>query len=188
MAKNVQVLLANRPEGWVTESNFEIVERDIPKPAAGEILVRNHWLSLDPYMRGRMGAGNPMRRRAQIGEVMVGGTVGEVIESTHPQLQGRAISSPDPSAGRQYGVSDGERLPEVDPKLVPLSAYLGAVGMPGVTAWIGLLEHCAAEGRRDRGGIGRVAARSAAWSASSRNCRAAASSASPAARRNATTW
>ncbi|MEO8135374.1 MAG: NADP-dependent oxidoreductase [Betaproteobacteria bacterium] len=141
MTKNVQVLLANRPEGWVTESNFEIVERDIPKPAAGEILVRNHWLSLDPYMRGRMGTGKSYSAPVEIGAVMVGGTVGEIVESTHPRLKtGQFVVG---SLGWQlYATSNGEGLAVVDPKLVPAQAYLGAVGMPGVTAYIGLLEHC----------------------------------------------
>lgn len=141
MPKNLQVLLASRPEGWVTEANFEIVERDAPEARPGEVLVKNHWLSLDPYMRGRIGTGKSYAAAVEIGAVMVGGTVGEIVESKHPRLKvGQFVVG---SLGwQQYATSSGEGLAVVDPKLVPLQAYLGAVGMPGVTAWIGLLEHC----------------------------------------------
>ena len=79
MSKNLQVLLANRPTGEVTEANFEIVERDIPTAGPGQILVRNHWLSLDPYMRGRMAASKSYAASVEIGEVMVGGTTWRVV-------------------------------------------------------------------------------------------------------------
>lgn len=142
MPKNKQFLLASRPTGWVEESNFKLVESDIPKPGPGELLVRNLWLSLDPYMRGRMNAVKSYTKYVEIGEVMVGGTVGEVIESHHPKFKaGEHVVG---SLGWQlYAISGGEALMKVDPKLVPLSAYLGVCGMPGGTAWIGLLEHCA---------------------------------------------
>jgi NADPH-dependent curcumin reductase CurA len=142
MAKNVQVLLASRPTGPVEEANFSIVETDIPKPAGGEVLVRNLWLSLDPYMRGRMNAVKSYAKYVEIGEVMTGGTVGEVIESGNPRFKvGDHVVG---SLGWQlYATSSGEGLTVVDPKLVPLSAWLGVCGMPGATAWIGLLEHCA---------------------------------------------
>jgi hypothetical protein len=142
MARNKQFVLASRPTGWVEESNFKLVEADIPKPAAGELLVRNLWLSLDPYMRGRMSAVKSYTKYVEIGEVMVGGTVGEVIESSNPKFKlGDHVVG---SLGWQlYALSNGEGLMKVDPKLVPLSAYLGVCGMPGGTAWIGLLEHCA---------------------------------------------
>ncbi len=81
MARNMQVLLASRPTGWVEESNFKIVETDVPKPGPGEVLVKNLWLSLDPYMRGRMNAAKSYAKYVEIGEVMTGGTVGQVVES-----------------------------------------------------------------------------------------------------------
>jgi hypothetical protein len=141
MATNMQVLMANRPTGWVAESDFRIVESPMPKAGAGEVLVKVHWLSLDPYMRGRMNAGKSYAKGVEVGEVMVGGTVGEVIESHHRRLKvGDYVVGA--LGWQQYAVSDGEGLTKVDPKLVPLSYYLGAVGMPGVTAWVGLLEHC----------------------------------------------
>jgi NADPH-dependent curcumin reductase CurA len=141
MATNVQVLLANRPAGWVAESDFRIVENQIPRPGPGEVLLKVHWLSLDPYMRGRMNAGKSYAKPVEIGDVMTGGTVAEVIESNHRKFKpGDYVVG---SLGwQQYAMSDGEGLARVDPKLVPLSCYLGAVGMPGATAWIGLLEHC----------------------------------------------
>lgn len=141
MARNKQVLLASRPSGWVEESNFRIVETEMPKPGPGELLVKNVWLSLDPYMRGRMNAVKSYTKYVEIGEVMVGGTVGEVVESNHPRFKaGDYVVG---SLGWQlYAVSNGEGLTKVDPELVPLSAYLGACGMPGATAWIGLLEYC----------------------------------------------
>jgi NADPH-dependent curcumin reductase CurA len=141
MPSNMQVLLASRPTGWVEESNFRIVETPIPKPEARQLLIKIHWLSLDPYMRGRMGTAKSYAKPVEIGEVMTGGAVGEVIESSNPKFKtGDFVVG---SLGwQQYAVSDGEGLTKVDPKLVPLSCYVGVVGMPGGTAWIGLLEHC----------------------------------------------
>jgi NADPH-dependent curcumin reductase CurA len=137
--KNTQVTLANRPTGWVKESDFKIVETDIPKPGAGQVLVKNVYLSLDPYMRGRMNAGPSYAANVEIGQVMVGGTAGEVVESNNPMFKpGDTVSGY--FGWQQYGVSSGNELHKVDPKLVPLPAYLGAVGMPGLTAWWGLLD------------------------------------------------
>lgn len=141
MATNIQVLLASRPTGWVEESNFNIIEKQGPKPGPGELLVRNHWLSLDPYMRGRMNEGKSYAAPVEIGQVMVGGAVGEVLESANPRFKpGEFVVG---SLGWQlYSLSTGDGLMKVDPKLVPLSCYLGVAGMPGATAWVGLLEHC----------------------------------------------
>jgi NADPH-dependent curcumin reductase CurA len=141
MSANMQVLLAARPEGWVKEIDFSIVTTPVPKPGAGQVLVQIHWLSLDPYMRGRMSAGKSYAKPVEIGEVMTGGTVGKVIESNHKRLQvGDYVVGP--LGWQQYALSDGEGLARVDPNLVPLSCYVGVAGMPGVTAWVGLLEHC----------------------------------------------
>jgi len=142
MTKNLQVLLASRPTGPVEESNFKIVESDIPKPGGGEVLVKNLWLSLDPYMRGRMNAAKSYAKYVEIGDVMVGGTVGQVIESNNPKFRiGDHVVG---SLGWQlYAISNGEGLNVIEPHIVPLSAYLGVCGMPGVTAWFGLLEYCA---------------------------------------------
>jgi len=141
MTANMQVLLASRPTGWVTEENFKIVSAPVAKPGEGQILVRNHYLSLDPYMRGRMDDVKSYAAKQEIGEVMGGRTVGEVMESKHPKFKVGDIV-----AGlygwQQYGCSDGEGVRKIDVSRVPMSAYLGVIGMPGVTAWIGLLDIC----------------------------------------------
>jgi NADPH-dependent curcumin reductase CurA len=135
--KNLQVLLAHRPTGWVKESDFRIVETDIPAPGDGQVLIKNHYLSLDPYMRGRMNDQRSYAAKVELGDVMTGETAGEVIESRNPRFQ-----PGDTVAGRvgwqRYALSDGSELRKIDAKLVPMSAHLGVVGMPGVTAWIGL--------------------------------------------------
>ena len=139
MTTNKQVLLASHPTGWVKESDFRIVETPVPTPKDGQVLVRNRFLSLDPYMRGRMNEGRSYAAKAEIGQVMTGEGVGEVIESKNPRFSaGDTVTA---HAGwQQYAVSDGSNLRKVDPSVKPLSAHLGVVGMPGVTAWIGLLD------------------------------------------------
>lgn len=141
MTTNMQILLANRPSGWVQESDFKVVETPLPQAGPGQMLIRIHWLSLDPYMRGRMSSAKSYAKSVEIGEVMVGGVVGEVVASS-----GGNFGVGEFVVGRlgwqQYAVSNGEGLTRVDPNLVPLPAYLGVAGMPGATAWTGLLEHC----------------------------------------------
>jgi NADPH-dependent curcumin reductase len=134
---NLQVLLASRPTGWVSESNFRIAETPIPAVGDGQVLVKSHYLSLDPYMRGRMNDSRSYAAKVEIGQVMGGEAVGEVVQSKNPQFKaGDTVLN---RAGwQQYGLSDGTDLRKVDPKAVPISTYLGVVGMPGVTAWIGL--------------------------------------------------
>lgn len=137
--KNLQVLLASRPQGWVSEENFRILESDIPRPREGEVLVRNLYLSLDPYMRMRMDAGKSYAPPVEVGEVMVGGVVGEVLESRDPRL-----SKGDIVTGRLgwqlYAVAPGTGLRKVNSEGAPISTALGVIGMPGVTAWYGLLK------------------------------------------------
>jgi NADPH-dependent curcumin reductase CurA len=134
---NKRVLLASRPVGAVTDSNFRLDETPLPKPAEGEVLVRNLWLSLDPYMRGRMSDAKSYVKGVDIGEVMVGQTVGEVVESMHPRLKkGDKVLT---QLGWQgYGVT--KEATKVDEGRVPLSYYLGVLGMPGLTAYFGLKE------------------------------------------------
>jgi len=138
-ASNKQVLLASRPQGAVTEENSRIVEAPVATPAAGEVLVKNEWLSLDPYMRGRMSEAKSYVPPAQLGEVMVGQTVGEVIESQDPRFKpGDKVLT---QLGWQlYGVAKGSELTRIDVKHAPASYYLGILGMPGITAWFGLSE------------------------------------------------
>lgn len=138
--KNMQVLLANRPHGWVQERDFQLMESDLPALREGEVLVKNLYLSLDPYMRGRMNVGKSYAAPAELGQVMPGGTVGVVAESKN--LAFHVNDAVLGSFGWQhYGISSGRGLQKL-PKdgQIPLSAYLGAVGMPGVTAWIGLTQ------------------------------------------------
>ena len=134
---NKRVVLASRPSGWVTEENFRLESAPVPKPAEGEVLVKNLWLSLDPYMRGRISDAKSYVKGVDIGEVMVGQTVGEVIESRHPKLkQGDKVLT---QLGWQLFGSTKEAFP-VDAARAPLSYYLGCLGMPGMTAYFGLKE------------------------------------------------
>ena len=139
---NQQILLASRPAGEPTAANFRLVETPLPALADGQVLVRNHFLSLDPYMRGRMNDAKSYAMPQPLDAVMGGGTVGEVIESRHP-----AYAAGDKVVGmggwQQYSVVDGGAagmMRKVSDAHIPLSAYLGAVGMPGVTAWYGLTQ------------------------------------------------
>ena len=137
--QNKQVLLANRPRGWVQESDFQIVDTPIPQAGEGEVLLKTLYLSLDPYMRGRMDDARSYAAKTELGDVMVGGTMSEVVASNNPKFQpGDIVAS---NAGwQQYVVSNGKGLRKVDPDYIPLTAYLGTAGMPGVTAWVGLFE------------------------------------------------
>jgi len=133
--KNKRVVLASWPVGPVSEGNFRIEETPLPKPADGEVLVRNLWLSLDPYMRGRMSDAKSYVKGVELGEVMVGQTLGEVIESRHPKLKvGDNVLT---QLGWQlYGAA--KEVTPVDGSRAPLSYYLGVLGMPGMTAYFGL--------------------------------------------------
>ncbi len=140
--QNQQIVLASRPAGEATVSNFRLVETPLPALADGQVLVRHHYLSLDPYMRGRMNDGKSYAQPQPLDAVMIGGTVGEVVESRHP-----GFAAGDQVVGmggwQQYSVVDASQLGmlrKVDTTHIPLAAYLGAVGMPGVTAWVGLTQ------------------------------------------------
>lgn len=137
--KNKQVLLANRPRGWVQEQDFQIVEHDLPALQDGEVLIKNQYLSLDPYMRGRMNAGKSYAASAELGQVMVGGTVGIIVESKNPAFQINDVVL-GYLGWQEYGISSGQGLQKLpQDEQIPLSAYLGVVGMPGITAWFGLM-------------------------------------------------
>ncbi len=132
-----RIVLASRPEGPVTPDNFRLETAPIPELQDGQVLVRNHFLSLDPYMRGRMNDSKSYAEPQPLDEVMIGGTVGVVEASKNP-----AYAVGDNVIGmfgwQEIGISDGRGMQKVDTRHVPLSAYLGSVGMPGVTAWYGL--------------------------------------------------
>ncbi|GAB4556207.1 MAG: NADP-dependent oxidoreductase [Rhizobacter sp.] len=142
---NKQILLVSRPTGDAVASNFKLVESPLPQVGEGQVLVRHHYLSLDPYMRWRMNDAKSYAAPQPLNEVMIGGTVGEVIESRHPKFK-----AGDMVAGmggwQQYARVDAQvpgALRKVDASRVPLTAYLGSLGMPGVTAWYGLMKICA---------------------------------------------
>ncbi len=158
MPQNKQILLDNRPQGEASVSNFRLAVSETPPLREGEVLVRHHFISLDPYMRGRMNDAKSYAAPQPLGQVMQGGTVGEVVESRSPKFQvGDKVVGM--GGWQQYSVVDagpaehflldvdefgrGAAVPgalrKVDTTNVPLSHYLGAVGMPGVTAWYGLV-------------------------------------------------
>ena len=140
MPLNKQFLLDNRPTGEALASNFKLVSSDTPPLNDGEVLVRHHYLSLDPYMRGRMNESKSYAVPQPLGKVMQGGTVGEIIESRSPKFPvGDKVVGM--GGWQQYSVVNAGQpgaLRKVDTSHVALSHYLGAVGMPGVTAWYGL--------------------------------------------------
>lgn len=137
MASNTQVLLDHRPTAKVSPACFRIVETPVPTPGPGEALVRHTFLSLDPYMRGRLSDAKSYAKPQEIGSVMGGGTVGVIEASNDPRFSpGDAVVGT--GGWQRYSVGDARSLRVVDAKAVPIQAYLGALGMPGVTAWYGL--------------------------------------------------
>ena len=138
---NRKFTLAARPIGYPKPSDFDLVTEPIPVPEDGEVLVHTNYLSVDPYMRGRMNDRASYAPNVQIGEVMVGTVVGEVVASKNPDFQVGDIATGG-LGWQEYGVSDGNNLRKVDPTLAPISTALGILGMPGLTAYFGLLEIC----------------------------------------------
>ena len=136
---NRQFRLASRPTGVPTRENFDLVETDVPEPGAGEVLVRTRYLSVDPYMRGRMDAGESYAEPWAVGEPMHAGVVGEVVESKHGRYgEGDVVTGNLHWA--DYAVASGDALQPVDPEHAPISTALGVLGMPGRTAYFGLFE------------------------------------------------
>ena len=138
-AVNRQIVLRRRPVGAPTSDDFTLAESPAPRPDDGQVLNRTIYLSLDPYMRGRMSAGPSYAAPVQLGEVMVGGTVGQVVESRHPGLApGDFVLGG--NGWQNYGVAPGDNLRKLDPSRAPISYALGVLGMPGMTAYFALLE------------------------------------------------
>src|SRR4051812_38520238 len=137
-ARNRRVLLKSRPAGEPSEDNFELVEAEVPEPGPGRVLLRTIYLSLDPYMRGRMNAGPSYAPPVEVGAVMEGGTVCEVVASNIPEYgPGDLVVAG--TGWQEYALSDGDGVRKVDPALGPISYALGVLGMPGFTAYTGLL-------------------------------------------------
>ena len=145
MPANLQVLLDHRPTGKVSPANFRFVEAPVPSPGPGQVLVRQSHLSLDPYMRGRLSDAKSYAEPQEVGSVMQGGAVGVVEASNNPRFKpGDAVVGM--GGWQRYFLSDGGGLNVVDAGAIPIQAYLGPVGMPGVTAWYGLNKIIAPKG------------------------------------------
>ena len=137
-SSNRQILLANRPVGMPKASDFLLNETSIPTPVDGQVLCETLYLSLDPYMRGRMSPSKSYAKPVEINEVITGGTVGKVIESKDPNLKAGDIVF-GYGGWQDYWVHNGKTLKNVDPDIAPISTATGVLGMPGVTAYTGLL-------------------------------------------------
>jgi len=140
VSENLQVRLASRPTGRPTADNFSFTKEPRPAPRDGQVLIRTRYLSLDPYMRGRMSDAPSYAPPVEVGAVMVGATIGEVVESKSPGLRpGDVVLAY--SGWQQYGVARGDMVHKLDPAAdVPVTAALGVLGMPGCTAYVGLTQ------------------------------------------------
>lgn len=136
---NRRIVLAARPQGLPKESDFRLVETPLAEPGDGQFLVRINYLSVDPYMRGRMSDAKSYADPVPLGDVMVGGTVGTIIQSRHPDYhEGEVVVGY--WGWQEYALSDGREIQRFDTSLAPMSTALGVLGMPGMTAYFGLLE------------------------------------------------
>jgi NADPH-dependent curcumin reductase CurA len=141
MAVNKQIVLASRPVGFPKETDFKLVESPIPSPGQGEVLVRSIYLSVDPYMRGRMNEVGAYAAPVKIGQVMVGGVSGQVVQTRDPGLkEGDYVVGE--IGWQQYSVAPATSLRKLDTKVAPISTAVGVLGMPGMTAYFGLLDIC----------------------------------------------
>lgn len=136
---NRKVVLASRPDGQVSLDNFRMEQGKVPVPGEGQVLLKTQYLSLDPYMRGRMNAGKSYAARVELGDVMVGGTVSTVVASRNPGFtEGEKVTAY--SGWQDYALSDGKGLVKLDSRITHPSYALGVLGMPGLTAYVGLLD------------------------------------------------
>jgi len=139
---NRQFVLARRPAGMPVEADFRLIETPVPVPAEGEVLLHSRYLSVDPYMRGRMNAAKSYAPPVEIGGLMVGGGVAEVIDSKNPAFSVGDIVANPLMGWQEYAVSIGLGLRKIDPAIAPISTALGVLGMTGLTAYIGIHEVC----------------------------------------------
>ncbi len=137
MTKSQRIVLASRPEAEAGPDNFRLEQADLPEPADGEVLLRTIWLSLDPYMRGRMSAAKSYAQPVEIGHVMEGQVVAEVMDSRAPGFDAGDIVLAN-SGWTGHAVETARTLRKLDPDLAPVSTALGVLGMPGHTAWVGV--------------------------------------------------
>jgi NADPH-dependent curcumin reductase CurA len=138
-AENRRIVLASRPTGKPTLDNFRLESGAVPKAGEGQVLLQTWFLSLDPYMRGRMSAAKSYAENVPVGDVMVGGTVSEVVNSQNSAFAAGDLVTA--YAGWQdYALSDGHDLLKIDPRITSPSHALGVLGMPGLTAYVGLLD------------------------------------------------
>ena len=136
---NHQIVLAARPVGLLKASDFQLVETPVPELTEGQFLVKTNFLSVDLYMRGRISEAKSYAEPVQVGKAMVGGTVGTVVESRHPDYRpGKVVVGY--WGWQEYAVSDGKGIERFDTSLAPMSTALGVLGIPGMTAYFGLLE------------------------------------------------
>ncbi len=149
--QNRRIVLASRPVGEPKPTDFRLESAPVPEPGPGQVLLRTLWLSLDPYMRGRMSDAKSYAKPVGIGEVMTGGTVGEVVRSNDPKFAPGDLAL-GMGGWQEYAVLDGKELRKVDPAAAPLSTALGVLGMPGMTAYTGLLNIGQPKSGRDRRG------------------------------------
>ncbi|CAM3966651.1 NADP-dependent oxidoreductase [Alicyclobacillus pomorum] len=139
MKKNLKILLKSRPTGMPTMENFQFVEEEVPVPKDGEILIKTLYLSVDPYMRGRMSDAKSYVAPFPVGEVLTGGVVGQVVESHNENFRVGELVTAELGWAR-YSVSDGQKVRKIDPTAGPITTALGVLGMPGLTAYFGLLD------------------------------------------------
>jgi len=136
---NERIVLASRPSGLPRPDNFRVEQDAVPVPGPGQVLLQVLYLSLDPYMRGRMDDAKSYAKPVDVGAVMEGGTVARVVESKHDGFAaGDVVLSQ--SGWQRYALDDGTMLRKLDPAAAPVSTALGVLGMPGFTAWAGLLQ------------------------------------------------
>jgi NADPH-dependent curcumin reductase CurA len=136
--RNRKVVLAARPAGEPKPEHFRLVDEEVAEPGDGQVLLKTLWLSIDPYMRGRMSAARSYAKPVEVGDVMVGSTVSEVVKSKNPAFKpGDVVLGY--TGWQEYALSDGRGLIKLDAGRAPVSAALGVLGMPGLTAYAGLL-------------------------------------------------
>lgn len=144
MSTMTRIVLAERPKGRPEATNFRLEEAPLPEPGEGQFLARTVWLSLDPYMRGRMDDAKSYAAPVPIGGTMEGEVVAEVMESRHPGFKPGDIVA-ERLGWASHGLSDGTGARKIDPTIAPISTALGVLGMPGHTAWVGLNDIAKAE-------------------------------------------